>query len=63
MIEITTIGVVGGGQMGSGIAQVAAVHGLDVWLHDTDADALTRAQNQYPLIFSGSSPNVNSLRS
>ncbi|CAK9138250.1 unnamed protein product [Ilex paraguariensis] len=44
MIEITTIGVVGGGQMGSGIAQVAAVHGLDVWLHDTDADALTRAQ-------------------
>lgn len=35
--------MVGGGQMGSGIAQLAAVHGVDVWLHDTDAEALTRA--------------------
>uniref|UniRef100_A0A5B7BPS2 3-hydroxybutyryl-CoA dehydrogenase n=1 Tax=Davidia involucrata TaxID=16924 RepID=A0A5B7BPS2_DAVIN len=43
MAEIKTIGVVGGGQMGSGIAQLAAVNGVDVWLHDTDADALTRA--------------------
>lgn len=35
--------MVGGGQMGSGIAQLAAVHGVNVWLHDTDAEALTRA--------------------
>ncbi|KAL6314636.1 hypothetical protein AAG906_026980 [Vitis piasezkii] len=43
MAEVRSIGVVGGGQMGSGIAQLAAVHGVDVWLHDTDAEALTRA--------------------
>lgn len=29
--------------MGSGIAQLAAVHGLEVWLHDSDASVLTRA--------------------
>lgn len=43
MAEVRSIGVVGGGQMGSGIAQLAAVHGVDVWLHDTDAEALNRA--------------------
>ncbi|XP_059661496.1 uncharacterized protein LOC132307687 [Cornus florida] len=43
MAEIKSIAVIGGGQMGSGIAQLAAVYGIDVWLHDTDADALTRA--------------------
>ncbi|KAJ9671598.1 hypothetical protein PVL29_025353 [Vitis rotundifolia] len=43
MAEVRSMGVVGGGQMGSGIAQLAAVHGVDVWLHDTDAEALTRA--------------------
>ena len=31
---ITKIGVVGAGQMGGGIAQVAAQSGLDVVLHD-----------------------------
>ncbi|KAL5978671.1 hypothetical protein ACLOJK_029788 [Asimina triloba] len=40
---ITEIGVVGGGQMGSGIAQVAAVSGFHVWLLDSDPQALTRA--------------------
>ncbi|CAN1288206.1 3-hydroxybutyryl-CoA dehydrogenase [Linum perenne] len=34
MAEIKSVGVVGSGQMGSGIAQLAAVHGLDVWLLD-----------------------------
>ncbi|HYV18089.1 MAG TPA: 3-hydroxybutyryl-CoA dehydrogenase [Verrucomicrobiae bacterium] len=32
-----TLGVVGAGQMGAGIAQVAATAGLDVLLHDRDA--------------------------
>lgn len=37
------MGVVGSGQMGSGIAQLGAVHGLDVWLIDSDPLALSRA--------------------
>ncbi|KDP45883.1 hypothetical protein JCGZ_15327 [Jatropha curcas] len=44
MAESKTIGVVGSGQMGSGIAQLAAVHGFDVWLLDTDPSALSRAR-------------------
>lgn len=32
--EIRKIGIVGAGQMGSGIAHVAAMHGFDVKLHD-----------------------------
>ncbi|XP_044472712.1 3-hydroxybutyryl-CoA dehydrogenase-like isoform X2 [Mangifera indica] len=43
MDEIQAIGVVGGGQMGSGIAQLGAMHGLPVWLVDTDPEALVRA--------------------
>lgn len=43
-VEVKMIGVVGGGQMGSGIALLAATHGMDVWLHDTDPNALTRSQ-------------------
>lgn len=43
MEKIRVIGVVGGGQMGSGIAQLAAVAGYDVWLHDSDPEALGRA--------------------
>ena len=42
--DITTIGVVGAGQMGHGIAQVAAVAGYDVTLTDISQDALDRAQ-------------------
>ncbi|XP_043690254.1 3-hydroxybutyryl-CoA dehydrogenase [Telopea speciosissima] len=45
MAETKAIGVVGSGQMGSGIAQIAAVAGVDVWLHDSDAQALRRAKN------------------
>lgn len=40
---LKVIGVVGGGQMGSGIAQLAAVAGFNVWLHDADPSALARA--------------------
>jgi 3-hydroxybutyryl-CoA dehydrogenase len=41
MVEITTIGVIGAGMMGAGIAQVAAQAGYDVILSDID---LPRAQ-------------------
>jgi 3-hydroxybutyryl-CoA dehydrogenase len=39
---ITTIGVVGAGQMGSGIAHVCAVAGLDVLMHDAASAALEK---------------------
>ncbi|WCJ32190.1 3-hydroxybutyryl-CoA dehydrogenase [Euphorbia peplus] len=45
MGDMKKIGVVGSGQMGSGIAQLGAVHGLDVWLLDSDPAALARAKN------------------
>ncbi|KAF4386633.1 hypothetical protein F8388_006588 [Cannabis sativa] len=45
MADIKVVGVVGSGQMGSGIAQLAAVDGLRVWLFDTDPIALSRATN------------------
>jgi 3-hydroxybutyryl-CoA dehydrogenase len=41
---LRTIGVVGSGQMGRGIAQVAAQSGFEVLLHDQDATALDRAR-------------------
>jgi 3-hydroxybutyryl-CoA dehydrogenase len=41
--EIRSIGVIGAGQMGSGIAHVAALAGCDVVLSDIDAKALERA--------------------
>ncbi|XP_019193669.1 PREDICTED: uncharacterized protein LOC109187794 [Ipomoea nil] len=44
MATVRSIGVVGAGQMGSGIAQLAAVNGVDVCLYDTEAEALNRAQ-------------------
>jgi 3-hydroxybutyryl-CoA dehydrogenase len=34
MMKVTTIGVIGAGQMGNGIAQVAAASGLGVVMHD-----------------------------
>ena len=41
--QIESIGVIGAGQMGSGIAHVAALSGLNVLLLDMSADALTKA--------------------
>ena len=38
--EIKTLGVIGAGQMGSGIAHVAAVAGIDVVLNDLSEDRL-----------------------
>ncbi|GAB2277971.1 hypothetical protein Dimus_012668 [Dionaea muscipula] len=43
MEMVRTVGVIGAGQMGSGIAQLAAVYGIDVWLLDSDPTALARA--------------------
>eukprot|EP00268_Persea_americana_P057468 TRINITY_DN68915_c0_g1_i1.p1 TRINITY_DN68915_c0_g1~~TRINITY_DN68915_c0_g1_i1.p1 ORF type:complete len:298 (+),score=51.23 TRINITY_DN68915_c0_g1_i1:177-1070(+) len=40
---IQVVGVVGGGQMGSGIAQLALTAGLDAILVDSDPEALSRA--------------------
>jgi 3-hydroxybutyryl-CoA dehydrogenase len=42
-MDIKTVGVVGAGQMGSGIAHVFALSGYDVLLSDMSADALTNA--------------------
>jgi 3-hydroxybutyryl-CoA dehydrogenase len=41
--SIRTIGIIGAGQMGSGIAHVAALSGYDVRLGDVDPKALERA--------------------
>src|SRR5690242_19156295 len=40
---IKTIGIIGAGQMGNGIAQVCALAGYDVRLLDANAEALPRA--------------------
>ncbi|PZX16650.1 3-hydroxybutyryl-CoA dehydrogenase [Palleronia aestuarii] len=42
-MEIKRVGVIGAGQMGSGIAHVCALAGYDVLLNDVDPDALERA--------------------
>ncbi|TCO69997.1 3-hydroxybutyryl-CoA dehydrogenase [Rhodovulum euryhalinum] len=42
-MDIRTVGVVGAGQMGNGIAHVFALAGFEVTLHDISEDALSRA--------------------
>lgn len=42
---MNTLGVIGAGAMGTGIAQVAATAGWEVRLYDTNADALIRSKN------------------
>ena len=42
-MEIRTVGVVGAGQMGNGIAHVFALSGFDVVLNDISTDALDKA--------------------
>ena len=44
---INTVGVVGGGIMGSGIAEVAARSGCDVILREVSADAIDVAQRRF----------------
>ena len=43
-IMIQRIGVIGAGQMGNGIAHVAALKGFDVKLFDVDAEQLDKAK-------------------
>ncbi|HEX7685106.1 MAG TPA: 3-hydroxybutyryl-CoA dehydrogenase [Trinickia sp.] len=45
-MKMETIGIVGAGQMGTGIAQVCAAAGLDVVLNDVDANALQRGMER-----------------
>ena len=42
-MDIQTIGIVGAGQMGNGIAHVMALAGYDVKLTDVSEDALRKA--------------------
>ena len=44
MSKISTVGVVGAGQMGNGIAHVCALAGYDVLLSDADAGRIDNAQ-------------------
>jgi len=41
-VQIKTLGVIGAGQMGSGIAQVAAASGLDVLINDINDECIAR---------------------
>ena len=40
MVDIKTVGVIGAGQMGSGIAHVCALGGYDVRLHDVSRERI-----------------------
>ena len=44
-MEIKTFGVIGAGQMGSGIAQVAAMSGLDVIMNDIQSEFVEKGLN------------------
>ena len=41
MVQIKSVGVIGAGQMGTGIAHVVALGGYDVLLHDVSPDRIT----------------------
>jgi len=43
MVQIRSVGVIGAGQMGSGIAHVCALGGYDVLLHDVSEERLKQA--------------------
>jgi 3-hydroxybutyryl-CoA dehydrogenase len=45
MHGIERVGVIGSGQMGGGIAQIAAVSGLETVVYDLDSGALTRCKS------------------
>ena len=46
MAVIRSVGVIGAGQMGSGIAHVSALAGYDVFLNDVDTDRITAGLSQ-----------------
>ncbi len=43
-MAISTVGIIGAGQMGKGIAQVFAIAGFDVILHDNSTDVIATAK-------------------
>src|SRR4051794_1660724 len=43
MVDIKTVGVIGAGQMGQGIAHVCALGGYDVLVNDLDPDKVKEA--------------------
>jgi len=49
-MEVITLGVVGAGQMGSGIAQVAAMSGLQVIMNDIEGEIVQRGFENIALI-------------
>lgn len=51
-LEITTVGIIGAGAMGQGIAQIAAQAGIKVFLYDTDASVAQGALEQLAKIWS-----------
>ncbi len=53
-MEIKTIGVIGAGQMGSGITQVAAMSGLDVIMNDINSEVADRGLKTITKILSRS---------
>jgi 3-hydroxybutyryl-CoA dehydrogenase len=46
MVDIRSVGVIGAGQMGSGIAHVVALAGYDVLLHDVSPERITQGLSQ-----------------
>src|ERR1700761_8397898 len=47
MVHIRSVGVIGAGQMGSGIAHVCALAGYDVMLHDVSGDRIDKGLATY----------------
>ena len=45
-MEIEKIGIVGAGQMGSGIAEVAITSGFQVLIRDVNQDAIEKREEQ-----------------
>jgi len=49
---ISTLGVIGAGQMGNGIAQVAAMSGMDVIMNDISAEFVQKGLSNITKILS-----------
>ena len=56
-MDIKTVGVIGAGQMGNGIAHVMALAGYDVTLNDLSQDALTAALGTADLVIESATEN------
>ena len=44
-LAFSKVAIIGAGAMGRGIAQIAAQAGSQVWLYDTQADAIQKARD------------------